>query len=130
MHQVKVKRGELLEKVKANRQQHIREYRDACEGYKTQAIARIDEIAADLREKITNLKAGKMIDLVAVRFGLDAPRSFEKSYDQAIAMLEMSVDDEITLTDHEFAQYVLDDWEWQETFKTQTANYSSGRGGF
>jgi len=127
MREVKVKREELLRKVKDNRALHINEYRAACEGYKEQAIARIDEIAAELREKIANLKAGKVIDLVAVRFGLNAPKSYEKSYDQAIAMLEMSVDDEITLTDHEFAQYVLDDWEWQTEFKTQTMNYSSGR---
>ena len=127
MREVKVNRQDLLTKVRENRALHVSEYRAACEGYKEQAIARIDEIAAELREKIANLKAGKMIDLVAVRFGLDAPRSYEKSYDQAIAMLEMSVDDEITLTDHEFAQYVLDDWEWQEHFKTETASYSRGR---
>jgi len=127
MREVKVKRQELLTKVQANRALHVREYQEACAGYKEKAIARIDEIAAELRDKIANLKAGKVIELVAVRFGLDAPRSYEKSYDQTIAMLEMSVDDEITLTDHEFAQYVLDDWEWQESFKTQTANYSRGR---
>jgi hypothetical protein len=121
--EVKVRRNDLLTELRKNREQHIRDYKEACEGYREQAIRRIDEIAADLRKKIHDLKEGQTIAIMNVVFGLNAPVSHEKSYDQIIKMVEMSVDDEIVLTAGQFACFVMDDWEWKAEWTGSMAQY-------
>lgn len=41
-----------------------------------------------------------------------------------IKMLEMCVADEVTVTEQQFSQYVLDDWGWKKQFITTNARYS------
>lgn len=38
--------------------------------------------------------------------------------------LEMSVDDEIVLDESSFAEYVMDDWDWQHQFLSDSSAYS------
>ncbi len=38
-------------------------------------------------------------------------------------MLEMSIDDEITLDFHEYEQYVLNNWHWSGNFNISKASY-------
>ena len=38
-------------------------------------------------------------------------------------MLEMSVDDEIELTEEEFSNIILDDWNWKRNFARLNSNY-------
>jgi hypothetical protein len=121
--EVKVRRGELLEVLRKNRERHIRDYKAACAGYREQALKRIDEIFHDLRAKITGLKDGQTIAVVGLQFGLNVPQSHEKAYDQIIRMMEMSVDDEITLTCSQFACFVMDDWDWKEQWSASNATY-------
>jgi hypothetical protein len=92
-------------------------------GYREQALKRIDEIFHDLRAKITGLKDGQTIAVVGLQFGLNVPQSHEKAYDQIIRMMEMSVDDEITLTCSQFACFVMDDWDWKEQWSASNATY-------
>ena len=56
-------------------------------------------------------------------FKLDAPINQIKEYDRAIKMLEMSVDNDITLSEQEFAEYVLDDWHWKNQFTLTNSAY-------
>ena len=125
MREVKVLRSVLLEKVRENREKHIKDYHDACEGYKAQAIQRIDEVMGDIKSRIERLRQGQVIELVAVSFGLNVPRSHEKDYDQVIAMLQMSVDDTLTVRSDEFACYVMDDWEWKAEWTHSNSMYMS-----
>jgi hypothetical protein len=125
MREVKVRRDELLEKIKINREKHIKEYKEACEGYRQQALAKIEEVTQKLRQKFETLKEGEYIQLAAITFGLDVPESHEKDYDQVIMMLEMSIDNEINLKSDEFACYVMDDWDWQTTWKMSNSKYLS-----
>lgn len=124
MRNVRVKKEDLLAKIKANRGTHIHEYKEACAGYKEAALAKIEEVFDELKERIANLKEGHVIELVAVHFGLEVPVSYESHYDRAIGMLEMSLDAEVEITAEEYQQYVMDDWKWKQEFTTTTANYS------
>lgn len=124
MRNVRVKKEDLLGKIKANRESHIREYKEACAGYKDAALAKIDEVFDELKDRIANLKEGHVIELVAVHFGLEVPVSYESHYDRAIGMLEMSLDTEVEITSEEYQQYVMDDWQWKESFTTTAASYS------
>ena len=123
MRDVKVKRTELLEKVKANREKHIAEYHEAVDGYKAAALAEIDKGVQSLRRQVESLQDGEMLRLAGVHFSLAVPENHAKDYDQVIAMLEMSVDAELTVRSDEFACYVMDDWDWKDNFTSVSEMY-------
>src|SRR5262249_50853591 len=101
MNTVKIKREELLTKERANRDAHRTLFLKAQEGYRKLVIEELDRMLADA-------KAGRRI----VRsINLAEPANHTGDYDRILAMLEMSVDDTITLDAQEFNQYVLDNWE-------------------
>ncbi len=39
-------------------------------------------------------------------------------------MAEMSIDDTITLSEDEFAMYVMDQWRWKQSFTESTLVYT------
>ncbi len=115
MRTVRVKKNEVLEKMRANVEAHVKEYRDACAAYRTRAASVLEERALQLRRGET---------VACSHFDLPAPQSHEGDYKQAIAMLEMSVDDVIELLTDEFSCYVLDQWQWQGQFKAINSAYT------
>ena len=121
--EVKVRRGELLDVLRKNRSRHIEDYKTACTGYRDAALERIDEITSELKAKIHSLKQGQTISVVGLQFGLVVPVNHEKAYDQIIRMMEMSVEEEITLTAGQFACFVMDDWDWKEQWSSSNAMY-------
>src|SRR5215471_11235331 len=102
MNQVKVKRADLLAKIRANRDAHWALFLKAQEGYRKLVIEELDRMLADA-------KAGRPIRR---SISLAEPADHTDDYERILAMLEMSVDDTIMLDAQEFNQYVLDNWEW------------------
>ncbi len=112
MRAVKVKKDALLQIVKENRVKHYDLFDEAQSAYRTEVIKRLDIMLADA-------KAGKRIEM---NIGLIAPVDQTPEYDRVIRMLEMSVDDEVTLTQDEFECYVMDQWAWsQQALMANTA---------
>lgn len=62
---------------------------------------------------------------IFLKSDLVAPENYISDYIRAIAMLEMSVDDVISLSQIQFDQYVMDKWVWKDSFKAINATYSS-----
>lgn len=118
MNKIKVNRKQLLEKVKANRTTHRKTFEEALEGYREKAIEELEASLADA-------KAGKRI-----RRGLQLvePMDMTREYDRVITMLEMSVDDELEISQQEVMQYVMDDWSWKQQFEAVSASYSKMKG--
>ncbi len=114
MNNVIVNKDELLETLKKNRETHRMIFEDAQKGYREEAIRLLD-IA------LNDAKIGKKITTF---IQLESPVDQTKDYDRIIRMLEMSVDEQIDLTEHDFAQYVLDDWSWKQDFLTKNAFYT------
>lgn len=90
MDTIKVKKAELLDKVRQNREDHAKDYTEAMIAYKEEAIKALEIL-------LTAAKTGDIrhtIDVVK-------PREFLKDYDRAIKMLEMGQEEilEITLID-------------------------------
>lgn len=119
MEDIKVKKSELLAKLKENRVKHAADYKESKDGYKQKVI--------DLfTEKLEKAKAGTlqpndfMIHLPAVE-------NHDDDYDRAIQMLEMSVNDEINLSSHEFDQYVRDKWQWAQVFAASNTFYKASK---
>lgn len=124
MREVKCKKAELLDIVKANRETHIAEYAEAVEGYKDQAKAAIEKAMTRLKARIDDLEGGEVLALHHVSFDLVVPENHARDYDQVIKMLEMSVDEQLTIRSDEFACYVMDDWGWKEDWSNTTRMYN------
>lgn len=131
MRTVKVETKVVLQKIKANREKHVAEYKEAMEGYrqliKETCQQQIDKLQ-ELRDSVGETENWE--DLVAsnTRFPfVERPQSHEKDYDQVISMFEMSVDKELEIRSDEFARYVMDDWEWKDDFSKTVGFYNSKR---
>ncbi len=115
MQKVTVNKVNLLVKLTANRKQHRETFEQALEGYRQEVIERLDKACQDAKD-------GKKI---VTYFQIDKPFDQTGDYDRAIKMLEWSLDDTHELTQEEFAQYVMDDWEWSSRTNITNTFYAS-----
>lgn len=106
MRDITVHKNELLTKLEENRRDHRQVFEEALEGFKREVIQRLEEYLERTRQ-------GKSQD---VYVSMPVPKDHTADYDRAIAMVKMSVGDRITLSETDFAQYVMDDWRWQREF--------------
>jgi hypothetical protein len=120
MEKITVQKAELLEKLRANRTDHRSIFEEAMDGF-----AR--EVTAELQNALDNIRAGRRRD---VRVYRSVPRDHTGDYDRAIAMIEMSIGSTIVLTENDFAQYVMDDWGWQDQFLSNTYGSKTATGKF
>lgn len=104
----------LIETLTKNRDQHRAVFEEACEGYRKMATERIAAMLKDAKE-------GRQI---AQYVGLTVPTDHTGDYNRVITALTMSVDSRCALTEQQFAQYVMDDWEWRKNFLTAAGSYS------
>ena len=111
---VKMKVSEVLACLKTNRGQHRRIFKDACDGYRQQFIAKLNKV-------IDALKAG---DLSVQSMYLTVPEDHTEDYDYAVKMLEMTTQDELELTEKDVAQYIMDDWGWKKQWDETVTSYS------
>ena len=116
MNAVKVKREDLLTKVRANREAHRELFLKAQEGYRKLVIEELDKMLADAR-------AGRRISR---SINLAEPTDHSSDYERVIMMLEMSVDDAIVLGADEFDQYVRDVWSWSYQTTPMLMSYAAG----
>ena len=114
MDKVRIKKSELLTAVKKNRENHRTIFLEALDGYKKEMTSRLESMLVDIRH-------GKRI---SHSISLPQPMDQTKEYDQAIKMLEMSVDEIIELDDESFRNLVMDDWRWKEQFSASNIAYS------
>jgi len=116
MNLITVKKDRLVEILKKNRETHVKIFLEVYEEYRKELIEWL-ELA---------------LELAHVRGRIDTPdnypsepRCYVKSYDLAMAMLEMSVDETISLSEQDFRRYVQDEWEWKDDFYLSNSSYSS-----
>ena len=118
MDTVKVSKDELLETLNENRDKHIADFKEAMVEYRKAATKELTEMLKQAKSKTDKIKRG---------ITAPEPVSYEGSYKTAIRMLEMSVDEEVELSEHEFKQYVEDEWTWQASFSSNTLMYKNAR---
>jgi hypothetical protein len=115
MRQIKVDKAKLLEIVRKNREEHGGTFEEAQKTYREVAIKALDEQLKAARE-------GQPFQL-RVLVSLEAPQNHTADYDRSIQMLEMSVDDQIIVSEQEFQQYVQDIWGWSRDWAISNMNY-------
>lgn len=113
MREVKVKKEELLEILKENRDKHRKVFNEAMTGYRAEAIKQLD----------INIQKAKTGGKVITFIRLEEPTDQTDDYERAIGMLEMCVDDEINVSSQEYQQYVLDKWNWSDQFNLTNSTY-------
>lgn len=115
MFTTRVKKNDLLTILRRNRENHSATFEEAVTVYQA-------ELLRVLEQKIEDVRAGRKVAHVIT---LPTPEEHTADYDRVIRMLEMSLDDEVELDEHQFDEYVNDQWGWQRTFAANTLSYSS-----
>jgi hypothetical protein len=117
----KVKINTLLEHLKKNREEHVEIVEEAQAAFREEFIKRLDAMMADA-------KAEKRID---VEVGMDVPTRHTNAFDNAIGLLEMTMDageETIEIDAGEYERFVRNRWEWTRDFLHSNAAYSSKLG--
>lgn len=121
MRSVTVDRERLLNILKENREIHLTEYNQAVELWRIEwqkLLSGEDSVGAELLDPSQSVR-NRFRGLL-----LEHPTSFLHDYDDAISMLEMSVDESIVLDRHEFNQYVKNGW--HQDWLVSNPKYSRG----
>lgn len=118
MRSVKIDKKKLLAIVRENKDKHIIAYNESVVDYKSAAIKLSSE-------HVELAKSGKLSEISKIKAMPVAPISYEKEYDRAIRMLELSIDKEIELEEDVFNQLVLDEWHWKNQFVTSSVLYKT-----
>ena len=114
MDSVKIERTRLLEVLIINRTKHKATVDEAFTKYRELVIVELDKMIAEAK---LGRNIRRTIDLIE-------PMDMTETYDTAILMLEMSVDENIELSAMEFQQYVEDRWHWTNQFDCSNAMYT------
>ena len=107
---------EVLIELKKNREEHLKLYAEAKEGY-------LKKAADQLKNNLEKIEAG---EFVSVNVHLSVPECHVSVYDTAIKMMEMSVKKEIELTSSQFRQMIMNEWDWLGSWVNSNAGYSAG----
>lgn len=104
---------QVIDTLKENRTKHHAIFLEALEGYRKTAIA-------EFESNLEKVKKGRLVSYVQLKLPVDQT----KDYDRVIAMFERSEGNKIELTEGQFTNYVLDDWDWKNQFFASNAMYS------
>lgn len=114
MDNLKYKKENLLEVIRKNRDNHHGIFVDAVKGYHEKMI----EILECMKQEV--LRGEK----VSHRIGIPYPEDHTDDYDTVIRMLELTEDSIVELSQHEFQSYVLDIWDWKQSFRETNRLYT------
>jgi hypothetical protein len=109
------RKDELLTIIRANQATHRAVFEAALDGYRKQALVLLEDTLEQVSKGATP----------ELRILLARPEFHGRDYDRIIKMLEMEVADEISLDESQFAQYVMDDWDWKRTWVRRMSSYAS-----
>ncbi|OJJ23729.1 hypothetical protein BKI52_05105 [marine bacterium AO1-C] len=102
--EVTVKRTDLIDRLKKNREKHQREFQ--------QAIALWQQ---DLAEAIKNLDVANQTEFPKDISELEehCPESYIEAYDDIIEMFSMAIKEEVLLDSDAFRNFCRDEWDWK-----------------
>jgi hypothetical protein len=113
---INVKKLDLINKIKENKQNHIKEYEKAVVAYKEAALKQL----AELTEKVNGGALNISLDLVT-------PVNNAENYDKIVEMFEWEVNDVVELEQKEFIEYVQDETDFAVSAKFSNTFYANVR---
>lgn len=108
-----INRDKLIEILVSNREKHVKLYEEAMEAYRLEAIKKLEKL-------VLQLKAGNTIDSFIT---ILKPEDHSSDYDRVIQMLELDTRKDIPLEEHEFTQFVMDEWGWKHQWADTVSHY-------
>jgi hypothetical protein len=118
MDDSKITKENLLERLEANRARHREVFELAINAYK-------DKMTDLLENLIERAKNGQVIPQKAL-YDLPMPEDHTNDYDVAIEQLKLDVRKKFFLSERDFRRFVMDQWEWQQSFTSNTVAYTTG----
>jgi len=113
---INVKKSELIAKIRENKEKHKADYLEAEAAYRAEA-------KKQLAEQKKRLDKGEL----DIRIQLTTPVNRETEYDKIIQTFEWEIKDEVELSQGEFNEYVLDEYDWAVAARFSNAMYK-GKG--
>jgi hypothetical protein len=113
MNDVLVKKTDLIEILKKNRDAHRGVVEKAWDGYRAMMIEQLD----------AQLKRARNREKVQMSVYLQTPVDHTADYDRVIGMLEMSIEENAELSEISYGRYVLDQWEWSASANLTNSMY-------
>lgn len=107
--EVSVRRDELLDRLKKNREKHDVEYHAAMKLWQqclSETLQSIDSSACF------------QFPTALSRLNSECPVSHVEEYDRAIDIFSMGINDEIKLDSSAFNQFCRDEWDWKQSTAT------------
>jgi hypothetical protein len=111
-----IKKDKLLAIIEENREKHRETYLEAVDGYRLRALALLEQQVQVMSSR------SKPKEL---RILLNLPEDHTSEYDAIITGLQMDVRDEITLSERLFAQFVMDQWDWKDSWLRMSSRYAA-----
>lgn len=112
---LKYGRDRLVKTLRENRAKHTETYTTALKEYKKAVIT-------ELEKNLVLAKEGKQIGHV---LDLRMPEQHTADYDRAIEMFSLTTEQEIELDQDTFCQLVMDEWNWKNSFTSNTVSYAA-----
>lgn len=107
MRKVTVNKQDLRKQLIQNKNDHEADFAITWDSYKSALVVRLENLVKQGRA----LEPGEPIELGV--WDLPMPENHTAEYQRAIEMLEWETGDEVILDEHEFKQFVQDDWSWK-----------------
>jgi hypothetical protein len=113
MNPLKVRKGELLTIMRANREQHRETFERALAKYHERMVEHLAQMLDDAKNNRP----------VSHRIDMPIPEDHTGDYDRVIKMLELAIDEEIVLHEQDANCYVMDQWAWSAAWAGSTVAY-------
>ena len=109
---IQVRKVELIAKIKANKENHVKEFVKAVDAYREEALRQ-------LRTQLERVEEGA----VDAKLDLITPVDNSDNYDNILEMFEWEVEDIVDLEQSEFQEYVQDTTDFAVTARMSNMMY-------
>ena len=118
----KFNKSEILAKLKANLEKHKSEFKELVEKNNLLMFKELENVLAQSKNGTEYPDFTKFEAVRKVK-----PEDHTTDYLQMISILEMAVEEQLTLTAAEFDCYVNDNWDWTKVFVSYKQMYGIGK---
>lgn len=112
---ITVKKEDLINELKKNRDAHQEEYNNAYVGYKQLCIEALEE-------KLATVNEDEDFDMYFNEVS-NPPDDHTQDYQNVIDILEIGEDDTIKLGVNDYMKYYKNNWEWRRSWGMSNATY-------
>jgi len=109
---IKVKKADLIAKIKVNKENHVKEFDKAVDAYKEEALRQ-------LRTQLERVEEGAL----DAKLNLITPVNNAENYDNILEMFVWEVANEVELEQAEFQEYVQDTTDFAVTARMSNMMY-------